>query len=124
MPSAATAPVRVGGCGLGHRGGSAGVGRVVADRPGGVVDRGLRALDVDHHVRALVLDGLETADRTAELLAHLGVLDRDVEHLLRAANHLGRKRHLAAIDRGRQHGPSVIDLADHVGRRRLARRET
>ncbi len=47
--------------------------------PGGVPGRGGGLLGVDEHVGGVVLDGLEGADGAAELLAHLGVLDRHVQ---------------------------------------------
>ena len=73
--------------GGGHRGGEfvvggfvvpcsrvpAALGRFV-DRADGVPHRGGRALGGGDHLGALVLDGLELADRTAELLTDLGVL--------------------------------------------------
>src|SRR6185295_12933771 len=63
--------VRVRAVGLRHRGGERRLRDVVRDGPRRVVRRGLRTLDLDQHVRALVLDRLEAADRAAELLAHL-----------------------------------------------------
>src|SRR5215211_8100084 len=55
----------------------------------GVAPRGdvvelLRGLDLRRHVGELVTDGLEAADRAAERLALLGVLERPLEHALRA----------------------------------------
>ena len=50
-----------------------------ADAPRGPVDGRAHAFDVDEHVGAAVLHRLERPDRTAELHAVLGVLDRQVE---------------------------------------------
>src|SRR5665213_727189 len=54
--------------------------------PGRVVRRGLRRLDVEEHVRALVLDRLEGADRPTELHAVLRVFHGIVQHALSAAD--------------------------------------
>ena len=50
---------------------------------------GLRQLDFAEHVGCAVLQGLEGADRHAELLALLEVLHRALEAFLGAAEHLG-----------------------------------
>ena len=52
------------------------VSRVVIERPGRVPDHRGRLLGGDQHAGAAVLNGLELADRAAELLAELGVLRR------------------------------------------------
>ena len=59
----------------------------------------LGLLQRDQHARQLVLDALELADRTAELDAHLGVLDRHLEHLLGAADHLVREGDRSLVER-------------------------
>ena len=64
------------------------VGPLVGDRSR-VIHGRARLLDPDQHVRRLVLDGLECADRAAELLAALGVVDSHVEQLRGAPHHLG-----------------------------------
>ena len=86
-------------------------GSPAASAPGGVVDGGAHALDVDEHVGAAVLDGLEAADRPAELHPVLGVLDGQVEHPGRRPEQLG-----AVTD-----GAEVDEALDRVGRRRGAR---
>ena len=48
---------------------------VVVERPGGPVGDRARALGLEEHLRAGVRDGLVGADRAAELLALLGVVD-------------------------------------------------
>src|SRR5262245_724800 len=48
-------------------------------RPGGVEDAAGRELDRLQRVDEEVLDGLEGADRLPELVAYLGVLDRECE---------------------------------------------
>ena len=45
-----------------------------------------------------MLDGLEAADRAAELDPRLRVLDRCVEHALRPAHLLGRQRHRGKVE--------------------------
>ncbi len=58
-----------------------------------VVHRGARELDLDEHVGALVLDGLEGADRTAELETRPRIVGRHLEAALRAARLFGGERH-------------------------------
>src|SRR5208282_4014754 len=53
---------------------------------GGEVAKLPRGLDLDGHVRQLVPDHLEVADRLAELLAVLRILDRAFERRLRHAD--------------------------------------
>src|SRR5438270_10557242 len=57
--------------------------------PCGPVRRRTHALDVDEHVRAAVLDGLEAADGLAKLYAFLGVFGCHLEHTRRAAEEGG-----------------------------------
>src|SRR5580765_4163621 len=106
--------VGVGAVGLRHCGRERRLGDVVRDRPRGVVRRRLRALDLDEHVGAFVLDRLEAADRPAELLAHLRVLDRHLEDALRAAAHLGAETDLAAIDDAVEELPALARVAEHA----------
>ena len=58
------------------------------ERPRRVVHGGVRVLHLEQHLRALVTDGLEGADRLSELLAHLRVLHGHVETAARRAEHL------------------------------------
>src|SRR5437763_873367 len=83
--------------------------------PGRVVRRRLRRLDLEQHGGALVLDGLERADGATELHAHLRVLDRHLEHLLRAADHLVRQTHGRLVERLRRGSPSCAGLAQRSG---------
>ncbi len=62
---------------------------VLVDRAGGVPHRRGRPLGVGDHLGALVLDGLELADRPAELLADLRVGGRGVGGPARDADALG-----------------------------------
>src|SRR6202041_68469 len=57
---------------------------------GGEVAKLARRLDLDRHVRELVPNHLEVADRLSELLAILRVLDRAFERRLRDADAAGR----------------------------------
>src|ERR1700756_3484551 len=68
--------------GVGIRRGAGGIG--------GGPPRPLGLLGAAQHLRTKVLDGLEAADRLAELLAHLGVGDRGVQRPSGHAGGLGR----------------------------------
>ena len=59
--------------------------------PGGVVGGRAHPLDVDQHVGAAVLHGLEAADGPAELDPVLGVGHRHLEDPVGGAEHLGRR---------------------------------
>ena len=74
--------------------------------PHAVVGGRLGRLDLEQHVGALVLDGLERADGPAELHAHLGVLDGHLEHPLGPADLLGRQGHGGQVEHRRQRRPS------------------
>src|SRR5687767_5781539 len=87
---------------------------VLRRRPAGVVRRRLRRLDLEEHVGALVLDGLEGADRPAELDSGLGVLDRHVEALLGPAHLLGGQADGHLVERLRQGGPAGALLAEQL----------
>src|SRR2546422_2083547 len=60
---------RLADVGLRHRSGQRGVVGLRVERPGRVVDGGVRVLDAHQHLGALVADGLERADGLTELLA-------------------------------------------------------
>ncbi|PYO25216.1 MAG: hypothetical protein DMD85_04445 [Candidatus Rokuibacteriota bacterium] len=92
---AADLPRRVVDVGLGHRGRELAVLGAAVEGPRGVVGRRVRVLDLEQHLGALVADGLEGADRLAELLAHLRVLHRHVETAARGAEHLCGHAHRA-----------------------------
>jgi hypothetical protein len=62
------------------------------DRPGGPVGERARQLGGDEGVRERVRDRLVGADRLAELLPRRGVLDAELERLLRDADRLAGKR--------------------------------
>ena len=62
---------------------------LLGDAPRGPVDERARELDVRVRLRERVRDGLVGADRLAELLARLRVLDAEVERALRDAERLG-----------------------------------
>ena len=84
----------------------------------GEVPEGACSLEQHQQVRQLVLGGLEGADRHAELLALLGVVDGDVERLLRGADALQCEGHRRLLDHAAQRGRSPwTRLAQHaVGR--------
>src|SRR2546421_9939868 len=88
---------------------------VLGCRPRRVVRRRLRRLDLEQHVGALVLDGLERADGPTELHAHLRVVDRHLEHLLRAPDHLVRQAHGRLVERLRQRRPSRARFTQRPG---------
>src|SRR5437588_9592412 len=88
---------------------------VLGCRPRRVVRRRLGRLDLEQHVGALVLDGLERANGTAELHSHLRVVDRHLQHLLRAADHLVRQAHGRLVERLRQRRPSRARFTQRPG---------
>lgn len=67
----------------------------LVDRAGGIPHRSRGPLGIGDHLGALVLDGLELADRPAELLADLGVARRGVGRPARHADGFGgqQRRH-------------------------------
>jgi hypothetical protein len=75
--------------GLGERGHRGQLVVQLGGAPQAVVRGALGRLDLEQHVGALVLDGLERTDRATELHADLGVLDGHLEHLLGATDLLG-----------------------------------
>ena len=84
-----------------HLGGGrcdSGFGVVGAERPGRVVHGRTHAFDVDQHVGAAVLHGLEGADRTPELLTFLGVVDGQTHDRFGTAEHLRRVEHRTAVE--------------------------
>src|SRR5262245_4403878 len=86
----------------------------MVERVGRVPDQGARGLELERHARELVLQRLEVADRDAERLARLRILDR----------HLDEARARAPGVRGEQHEPGVAHAARGPGTpgQRLARR--
>ena len=99
---AAHLPRRVAHVGLRHRGGHRRVLGVRVQGPGRVVGRRVGVLHLEEHLGAPVPDGLEGADRLAELLPHLRVLDRHVEASPRRAEHRRRRAHRAAPEQARR----------------------
>ena len=65
-----------------------------------------RPLEIDQHVGALVLDGLEAADPPAELFARAGVIGGDLEHPFAGADLFGRQHSQRHVD------VAVDDVAD------------
>ena len=98
--------VRVGAVRLRQRGDHRQLVVVLGRGPRRVVRGRLRRLDLEQHVGALVLDRLERADRPAELHADLRVLDRHLEHDLRAAHHLVGERDRGLVERLARTRPS------------------
>src|SRR6266568_7026119 len=90
--------ISVGDIGLGHAHGQRTLGHAFVPGPRRVVGDGLAVLDIHEHVGRLVLDALIRADGPAEGLPDLRVLDGHVEHLLRAAAHLGAQAHRRPVD--------------------------
>ena len=76
--------------GRGDRAGELGLAVGAGGGAGGVPGHRRGALGTDEHVREVVLDRLERADRAAELLAHLRVGQRHLQGGPRAAGRLGR----------------------------------
>ena len=107
MLSAATRRVGVGGDGAGQAGRDRQAVRVVRRGPQPVIHNGPRRLDIDQHVGTPVLDGLERADRAAELdpgPQHAGppaTPRRTAELLGRQVE--GRQSRRAAAPRQRRH---------------------
>ena len=128
----------VGGARLRHRGGERQRLGLGVGGPGGVVGERARLLDLPEHLGEPVRDRLVGADRAAELLALLRVLDRHVERALGDADELGgerdhgRRRPAAATSPGSGSPPSARDAEVGAGgvdqvealerRRRRARR--
>ncbi len=80
-----------------------------------------RRLDLDRHVRELVLERLEVADRHAELLARVRVLDRHLDTAARAAEGIGREQDQSRVAHpARCRGSVREDLARSVLQRQLA----
>src|SRR6185369_1467387 len=75
-----------------------GVVHLVVLHPGRLVDKQLAHLDAGVHVGQLELDRLEVADRSAELLALLGVGQRSLESPLGNAERLGSNADPAPVE--------------------------
>ena len=99
---------------------------------GAVVDRArrrehgrARQLELDEEPRRAVLERLERADRHAELLALLQVVERELERAARRAEHLGRRARswrgrarARAAARPRASGPSSVGCSTRTESRR------
>ena len=105
------APAGVGGVGLGHRGGQRQRLGLGVGGPGGAVDGRARVLGLEQHLRAAVGDRLVGADRPAELLAVLGVLDRHLHRPLGDPGRLGGERD---AERGRRRAGSRPSAGQRV----------
>ncbi len=81
-------PECFGGLHLGHRDPLAGVAALV-DHPRRLQHQQSRGIDLDRTVGEHLLDHLELADRAAELLALVGVVDRQLQHVRRFADRAG-----------------------------------
>src|SRR5665213_546309 len=84
--------------------------------PGRVVGRRLRRLNVEEHVRALVLDRLERSDRPTELHAVLRVFHGVVEHPLCAADLFSGQRRGGRLQRRLEAGERFALDTDERGR--------
>src|SRR2546425_7967447 len=87
---AADAACRLAHVGLRHGCGQSGVGCRRVEGPGRVVDGGVRVLDLEQHLGALVADGLGGADGLAALIAALRIPHAHVEEPARCSHHLAR----------------------------------
>ena len=70
-------------------------------------------LEVGGEVGEAVLEGLEGADRAAELLALLGVGEGVVEGALADAEHRRGEDQALDVEAGHQLRPALVDLAEH-----------
>src|SRR5439155_587860 len=73
--------------------------------PGRLVDEMAERVEVGPHVDTAVRDGLEAADRLAELVAGPGVVHRHGEGPLGRAGHVGEGGDGAAVERARERRP-------------------
>ena len=73
-----------------------------------------RLLERHHHVGGAVLQGLERADRHAELFARLQIFGRDLDRLAHRADGLGAKRRDRLVERRLQRGRGAFGIAEHV----------
>jgi hypothetical protein len=89
-------------CGQGHR-------AVVRDRAG--------QFDLDQHVDRPVLQRLEGADRNAELLAGLEILDGSAQQHRRVADGLRRERSEPGVDDAFDERQTGAEFAEHVRER-------
>src|SRR5258708_7847460 len=88
-------------------------GILVVDLERGHQGHRARFLGVGEAVDHAVLQHLELADRHAELLARLDVLERGGVDRIHAAGGLGAERHDGSRDRVLDHREGAIDLAQH-----------
>ena len=80
---------------------------------GGVVGHAARLLERDEHVDGAVLQHLERADRHAELLARLEVIDGQLVQGRHGAHRLGRERGDRLVDHALQHGQALVGPGQH-----------
>src|SRR3954465_9001810 len=80
---------------------------------GGEHRHAARLLQRHEHVGGTVLQRLETADRHAELLAGLEILDRGLERLIHDADRFGADRGARFIDDALDQRQPVLGIADH-----------
>src|SRR5688572_3065055 len=104
--------VGVGAVGLGQRGHGGELVVQLRGAPTGVVGGRLGRLDLEQHVGALVLDGLERADGPTELHAVLGVLHGGLEAHLGPADLLGGEADGGEVEHGGEGVPAGTVGAD------------
>ena len=76
-----------------------------------------RLVATHRHVRQPMADHLIGRERSAELLSHLGIVDRAVQQRLGDPDRLGAKRRKRAIDDGFDFRQDVLSVAEpRVGR--------
>src|SRR5262245_50445586 len=87
---------------LGERGGARGLLGEVVEGVRGVPDQRARRLDLERHVRELVLERLEVSDRDPELLARLRLLHRRRAEPRPRAERVRRQQHEAGVAHARR----------------------
>ena len=106
-------PVGVADPGLGHRY-LLGAGQPLAQRPGCLVGDVSCAIDVNLHIGAVVLYGLEAAYGHAELYPLLGVVGGHLQHCLAGTGHLHALAHRPQLDDLLHQRPALVRLAQYV----------
>jgi hypothetical protein len=85
----------------------------VGESPGGGVGELAAGLDLGRHLRELVPDRLEPADRAAEGVALRGVAERAVEQVLGARHRAGGADQPLSLELPHDVVEALADLAEH-----------
>ena len=80
----------------------------------GQIGHGARLLAMDHHVHGTMLQRLEAADRAAELLARLQVVEGGGIQRLHRAHRFGAQRRHGEIGGALEHRQRLVDFAQHA----------